>query len=96
MPELLTQHPEVAIKVLKDAKIDCGTGAPQKILTTCPKEQFCSLPTGELCLYDTTQINQMTQIQPIDLFIASQGTVSISVFLLIVFLMGLWLGFKFK
>lgn len=96
MPELLTQHPEVALKILKDAKIDCGTGAPQKILTTCPKEQFCSLPTGELCLYDTTQINQMTQIQPIDLITASQGILPISTFMLMVFLVGLWLGTKFK
>lgn len=63
MPEQITKHPEVTLKVLKDAGAICGEGAPQKILTQCPKERFCSLPSGEICIYGIDQIPQMTQIK---------------------------------
>ena len=51
MPEILTKYPDVALSILKDAKIACGVGKPQQVLKDCPKDQFCSLPTGELCIY---------------------------------------------
>lgn len=96
MPELLTKHLDVTLKLLKDANVHCGTGAPQTILKTCPKDQFCALPTGELCIYDITQIDQMTQIQPTELLSSSQNILPISSSLIIIFLIGLWLGMKLK
>ena len=62
MPEQITKCPEVTLKVLKGAGAVCGEGAPQKILTQCPADRFCSLPTGEICVYGISEIPQMTQI----------------------------------
>lgn len=67
MPEQLSKHPEVTLKVLEGAGAVCGKGATQEILTQCPPEQFCALPTGEVCIYGLDQISQMTQITPHDL-----------------------------
>lgn len=63
MPEQITKYPDVTLQVLKGAGAACGEGAPQKILTQCPKERFCSLPSGEMCIYGIQQIPQMTQIK---------------------------------
>ncbi len=62
MPEQISKYPEVTLKVLEGAGAVCGEGAPQKILTQCPSEQFCSLTTGEICVYGIKDIPQMTQI----------------------------------
>ena len=62
MPEQITKYPDVTLKVLKGAGAVCGEGAPQKILTQCPAERFCSLPTGEICVYGINEIPQMTQV----------------------------------
>jgi len=62
MPEQITKYPDVTLKVLKGASAVCGEGAPQKILTQCPAERFCSLPTGEICVYGINEIPRMTQI----------------------------------
>jgi hypothetical protein len=62
MPEQISKYPEVTLKVLKGAGAFCGEGAEQKILTRCPVERFCSLPTGEICVYGISEIPQMTQI----------------------------------
>lgn len=62
MPEQITKYPEVTLQVLKGAGAVCGEGAPQKILTQCPADRFCSLPTGEICVYGISEIPQMTQI----------------------------------
>ena len=51
MPEQISKYPDVTLKVLKGAGAVCGEGAKQKILTQCPAEQFCKLPTGEICVY---------------------------------------------
>lgn len=67
MPEQISKYPEVTLEVLKGAGAVCGEGAPQKILTQCPSEQFCSLPTGEICVYGIRDIPQMTQITPQEL-----------------------------
>ena len=64
MPEQISKYPDVTLQVLKGAGAACGVGAPQKILTHCPKERFCSLPSGEMCIYGIEQIPQMTQIKP--------------------------------
>ena len=62
MPEQITKYPDVTLRVLKGSGARCGEGAPQKILTKCPEEQFCSLTSGEVCIYGIEQIPQMTQI----------------------------------
>ena len=62
MPEQISKYPEVTLKVLRGAGGVCGEGAEQKILTQCPADRFCALPTGEICVYGVDQIPQMTQI----------------------------------
>lgn len=66
MPELLTKHPEVALKILREAGVKCGEGVKQQILTTCPKDAFCRLPTGELCIYGVKDFPNMTQLTKAD------------------------------
>ena len=65
MPEQISKYPDVTLKVLKEAGARCGEGAKQKILTQCPREQFCALQSGEICVYGIEQIPQMTQIKTI-------------------------------
>ncbi len=62
MPEQISKYPEVTLQVLQGAGGICGKGVEQKILTRCPAERFCALPTGEICVYGLDQIPQMTQI----------------------------------
>ena len=62
MPEQLTRHPEVTLEVLRSAGARCAEGAPQEILQQCPRERFCKLPGGELCVYGLPQAAQMTQV----------------------------------
>jgi len=64
MPEQISKYPEVTLRVLKGNGAVCGEGANQKILTKCPAERFCSLTTGEICVYGIEEIPQMTQITP--------------------------------
>lgn len=66
MPEQLTRHPEVTLQVLRSAGARCGEGAPQQILKTCPRERFCQLPGGEICVYGLDGAAAMTQITPAD------------------------------
>lgn len=107
MPEQITKYPDVTLQVLKGAGAVCGEGAEQKILQQCPKERFCSLPTGELCIYGLDEIPNMTQItvQEIADVIApftgqaAQSAMSVSplegIILAAVFLAGLAIG-KFR
>jgi hypothetical protein len=62
MPEVITKHPDVVKEVLQSAGAKCGVGAPQKILKKCPREQFCALPGGEICVYPVNRIPEMTQL----------------------------------
>ena len=62
MPEVLTKYPEVVLQVLKSQGAQCGPANKPKILTRCPPERFCSLSGGELCVYGTSEISQMTQL----------------------------------
>jgi hypothetical protein len=62
MPEVISKYPDITIKVLQGAGARCGEGAPQRILTRCPQERFCSTPTGEICVYGLDEIPQATQI----------------------------------
>jgi hypothetical protein len=67
MPEQITKYPDVTLQVLREAGAVCGKGAPQKILKRCPADRFCSLPTGEMCIYGIKDIPKMTQIAPAEL-----------------------------
>lgn len=67
MPELLTKHPSTVLEVLESGGARCGDDLPQKILKNCPREAFCALPGGELCVYGVDEIDAMTQIDSTDL-----------------------------
>jgi hypothetical protein len=67
MPEQISKYPDVTLNVLKGAGARCGEGITPKILTKCPAERFCALPSGEICVYDIKEIPQMTQIAPKEL-----------------------------
>lgn len=62
MPEQMTKYPDITLQVLKESGAQCGIGAQQKILKQCPADRFCSLPTGELCIYGLDEIPKMTQV----------------------------------
>lgn len=100
MPEQISKYPEVTIQVLKGVGARCGEGAEQKILMQCPRERFCALPSGEVCIYGIEEIPRMTQITRKDLadivcppeLQSSMGSVSLSspeiVLLGVIFAMG--------
>ena len=67
MPEQISKYPDVTLQVLKGAGAVCGEGADQRILTRCPADRFCALPTGEICVYGLEDIPLMTQITRQDL-----------------------------
>lgn len=67
MPELISRYPDVAVQILREAGANCGVGREPQILKKCPAERFCSLPTGELCIYGIEDIPMMTQISARDL-----------------------------
>jgi hypothetical protein len=62
MPEQISKYPDVTLQVLRESGAVCGQGAPQKILKQCPRDRFCSLRTGEICVYGINEIAKMTQI----------------------------------
>ena len=63
MPELLTEHPKIAMKILSKMGATCGKG-PKRILKSCPTENFCSIPKiGEFCVLGTDQADQLTQFK---------------------------------
>src|SRR5688500_18301786 len=62
MPEQISKYPEVTLQVLRESGAVCGQGAQQKILKQCPRDRFCSLRTGEICVFGINEIPKMTQI----------------------------------
>ena len=62
MPEQISKYPDVTLQVLRESGAVCGQGAPQNILKQCPRDRFCSLRTGEICVYGINDILKMTQI----------------------------------
>ena len=62
MPEQISKYPDVTLQVLRESGAVCGQGAPQQILKQCPRDRFCSLKTGEVCVYGINDIPKMTQI----------------------------------
>ena len=67
MPEIITKYSDIVLQILSESGAECGTGVVQRILTACPSEQFCSLPTGEICVYGLNEIPQMTQISAMEI-----------------------------
>ena len=63
MPEVLSKYPDVVLRVLQGGGARCGEKAKPRILKRCPPKQFCSLPTGEICVYGLRDIPKMTQIR---------------------------------
>src|SRR5262244_3039929 len=62
MPEQISKYPDVTLQVLRESGAVCGQGAPQNILKQCPRDRFCSLRSGEICVYGINEIPKMTQI----------------------------------
>ena len=62
MPEQISKYPDVTLQVLRESGAVCGQGAQQKILKQCPRDRFCSLRTGEICVFGINDIPKMTQI----------------------------------
>lgn len=96
MPEIITKYPDVVLRLFKDVNIKCGVGKPQNILTTCPKDQFCALPRGEVCVYGIQDIHKMTQVTALDIFQVSAIAIPILALLIMVFLLGILTGTKIR
>jgi hypothetical protein len=62
MPEQISKYPDVTLQVLRESGAVCGQGASQNILKQCPRDRFCSLRTGEICVYGINEIPKMTQV----------------------------------
>lgn len=87
MPEIITKYPDIVLEVLRSSGAECGMGSVQHILTACPHERFCSLPSGEICVYGIREIASMTQVSYIELT---------GMALLVVFLAGVGLGMLWR
>lgn len=99
MPEIITQYPDALRYVLKSAGAQCGTGAEQKILTSCPKEKFCTLPRGEICIYTIKDLPHTTQFDVIDFAEVTRNVPSMLgganlILITIIFWLGFYLGMK--
>ncbi|MCS7312740.1 MAG: hypothetical protein NZ742_07505 [Acidobacteria bacterium] len=63
MPEVLTKYPDVVLRVLQGNDARCGPRVTPRILQQCPRDRFCTLETGEICVYGLPDIPKMTQIR---------------------------------
>jgi hypothetical protein len=79
MPEIITKYPDIVLQILRESGVECGTGVAQRILTACPPERFCSLPTGEICVYGLNEIPEMTQVSAAEI-IQSISAVPLPIF----------------
>jgi hypothetical protein len=107
VPEQISKYPDVTLQVLREGGAVCGQGAQQKILKQCPRDRFCSLRTGEICVFGINDIPKMTQItsqelaqvvcpqaQKTAMFAAGISGLESALFV-VVFLVGLGVG-KFR
>jgi len=98
MPEIISKYPDIVLQILREAGMQCGTGAKQQILVNCPADKFCSLPTGELCVYGLNDIPKMTQIGGAELANAASGarfsflTIEVIFLIVITFVVGVVIG----
>ena len=67
MPDVLAKHPDVVIQVLQSQGATCGAAGEPQILKDCPREAFCRLQGGELCVLGVDQVARSTQITAEDL-----------------------------
>lgn len=67
MPEIISKHPEIVIKVLESQGAKCGDGIKPKILTKCAPEKFCKLDGGELCVFGQNEVAKTTQLDKSEL-----------------------------
>lgn len=103
MPEIITKYPDIILQILNESGAECGSGVVRKILTACPPEQFCSLQTGEICVYGLNEIQQMTQISAAEITeiiaqsIPNLGIIFLTVFVFIIgVIVGILLSKKIK
>ena len=93
MPELLARKPEIVMKILINNGAKCNTGEKQQILTNCPPDKFCSLKTGEFCIYGVNELSHSSQIQPMDMYFSDWVYISITIMILI---FGMFCGWMLK
>ena len=96
MPDIITKHPDVVINILKNANIVCGENIKPSMLTSCPKDSFCTLPKGELCIYDVKDALHTSQITQLDLLSIPGLWLPLGLLLFMAFLAGLYAGTKLK
>jgi hypothetical protein len=101
MPEVVTKYPDSLIKELKDVNGKCGEGRTPQILKKCPRDQFCALPTGEICVYDLKDFSAMTQISSSEWLNAVTGVPGMFseanlIILVFIFGMGLLIGMMLR
>lgn len=67
MPEILTKHKQTVIDMLNELDgVNCGNTSqyyPPKILKTCRRNQFCTLPNGEFCIVDMNDDDEIRRLQ---------------------------------
>lgn len=96
MPEILTKNPEMLLNILKGAGFQCGNRTTQQAKTECPKDQFCALPTGEICVYGVQDVSRMSQIQLSDFVFPPAAIFSFITFSIVFTLLGTWIGTKLR
>ncbi|OGT45152.1 MAG: hypothetical protein A3E83_07705 [Gammaproteobacteria bacterium RIFCSPHIGHO2_12_FULL_41_20] len=94
MPEIITKYPDTVLQILRGTPITCAEGKQQNILTTCPKDRFCSSQAGELCVYDVKDMGKALQIQPMDVFFTTEAGIPLLALFLMILLLGIYIGTK--
>lgn len=92
MPEIITRYPDVTLKVLRESGARCGEGEQQQILTKCPKERFCKLPTGEVCVLGVGELLQAQQVTPATVVAQPFMFVPLAAVLVVLFFVGFVIG----
>ncbi len=95
MPEIVTSHPDLVIKLLQGAGAKCGT-QKAKILTSCPTDKLCQLPGGELCVYGLEHASTLPQQQVLSQAQTLNWDASMMLLVFGVFMLGLVLGLFIK
>lgn len=94
MPEVVTKHPEKLLKMLDYMNMKCGPAYQAKILTSCPKQQFCMTPNGkaEVCVYHPNDIGQMTQMNSLEFLRTSELFIPCLSIAVMLFIAGMMAG----
>lgn len=89
MPEVISKYPDVTLKVLRESGARCGEGEQQHILTNCPQERFCKLPTGEVCVLGVNELHLAQQVTPLSMVAQPVVLLPLMIGLLVAFALGL-------